>query len=509
MESIVFAIISLILVIPIVYLLPFGFTRKGKLLIVLSAFLVFIVGVIARTVLNVWQTGIVIILLITGISFLLDKRLGSNLFEKKLHNEKIEDRVIQFELEDEIEEEIRTQALHKKRNILDTTQDEIATSSEQAEITPNEMRDEQLDEHMALEEIEYQQSDTNNVVTSKSTEVSNDQSFDDILKELEFELSGTNNQTYEIEELEEIKTLPKPDEKENDEIESVTMEDIYVEPETIDLDQHVDVSELNTIDQNDTELDEGKYISHEEPELEDLQFDSLQVSNKEEQEEFVDTNHVEPEEMELDSSSDVVSSEDAEVNLPNHDQGEPEEMKREDSNDIESSEDTETTLPTTASELESNPEVQEEKESSEMDTIEINEEVSSEYDTESKQEIENNFDEATENVSAQDNLESTEQYNEGNNKTRELLFTTIVSQIKLSRNQLSSTDYEKLIVDHLHPELSDHDYYTFVSLLIDHYILTKQYEKLSSLLLQNSSRFEKYPVLLQEINFLLQEYCRI
>src|SRR5690606_16896000 len=79
--------------------------------------------------------------------------------------------------------------------------------------------------------------------------------------------------------------------------------------------------------------------------------------------------------------------------------------------------------------------------------------------------------------------------------TKGLLFNSMVSQIHLSKNQLSSTQYEKLIVDHLHPGMSDHDYYTFVSLLIDHYIETKQFDELSSLITQNMSRFDKYPVI--------------
>lgn len=77
----------------------------------------------------------------------------------------------------------------------------------------------------------------------------------------------------------------------------------------------------------------------------------------------------------------------------------------------------------------------------------------------------------------------------------------MISQIKLSRNKLSTTQYEELIMGHLHPNLSDHDYYTFVSLLIEHYIKTEQNDELLTILSQNKSRFEKYPVILQEINF--------
>lgn len=98
---------------------------------------------------------------------------------------------------------------------------------------------------------------------------------------------------------------------------------------------------------------------------------------------------------------------------------------------------------------------------------------------------------------------------DNNNVLRQQIFATMISQIKLSRNKLSNSHYEKIILDHLNPQLSDHEYYTFVSLLIEHYINTGQIEELSSLLSQNRVRFEKYPVILQEINYIKDEYCKI
>lgn len=87
------------------------------------------------------------------------------------------------------------------------------------------------------------------------------------------------------------------------------------------------------------------------------------------------------------------------------------------------------------------------------------------------------------------------------------LFHTMVSQLHLARKQMSSEEYEELIKEHLHPELPTQDYYTFASLLIEHYISHKEVDKLKVLLTSLDGKFEKYPILDMEIHYLYKQYC--
>lgn len=87
------------------------------------------------------------------------------------------------------------------------------------------------------------------------------------------------------------------------------------------------------------------------------------------------------------------------------------------------------------------------------------------------------------------------------------LFHTMVSQLHLARKHMKADEYEKYINDHLHPDLPAQDYYTFASLLIEHYISKKQLEKLQELLTDLRSKFTNYPILDMEIQFLYEQYC--
>lgn len=92
-------------------------------------------------------------------------------------------------------------------------------------------------------------------------------------------------------------------------------------------------------------------------------------------------------------------------------------------------------------------------------------------------------------------------------KTQQQMLQTMLDYINLSKPSLSKIEYEELVRAHMHSELSDHDYYTFAYLLIEHYISQEQYGKLSSLLQDLDSKFSKYPILKQQLNYLFERYC--
>lgn len=87
------------------------------------------------------------------------------------------------------------------------------------------------------------------------------------------------------------------------------------------------------------------------------------------------------------------------------------------------------------------------------------------------------------------------------------LLHTMISQLVLVRKTMESFEYEALIKEHMHPDLTALDYYSFASLLIEHYISQKEIEKLSQLIIDLKERYVEYPILEQEIQYLHEQYC--
>jgi hypothetical protein len=80
MESLKWATGSMLIVMIIVQFLPIGLTKKGKFVIVLAAFFLALVGLIAIPSFSLWKVITMLFLLIFFIAHLLNTRLGHVLF---------------------------------------------------------------------------------------------------------------------------------------------------------------------------------------------------------------------------------------------------------------------------------------------------------------------------------------------------------------------------------------------------------------------------------------------
>ncbi|MFD1736017.1 hypothetical protein ACFSCX_05515 [Bacillus salitolerans] len=76
----IFLLIALILFGLILWVLPFGFQFKGKLLLLFLVSLLTIVGYLANTIMAIWQTASILFVLVTLITFVIYQRAG-HLFE--------------------------------------------------------------------------------------------------------------------------------------------------------------------------------------------------------------------------------------------------------------------------------------------------------------------------------------------------------------------------------------------------------------------------------------------
>ena len=448
LESLVIAIISLLIILPIIYFLPIGFTHKGKLLILLCAFIVFSIGIALKTVMSVWQTGLVLILLAIGASYLIGKKYGNQLFIHDENSAEYEDQVIKFEIEDEIEEEIRKQASPQKDKALQVERDIVSPQTqavdeefvEELEPIVNQKNDEYIIENIHVENEELPD------VTHTNNQDGNHE-FEELLKEIELELNPTN----EIQK--------------TDEILEASEETIEIEPN--DLDEEKDEIQMTAPST-----------------LEEIQIASLPVNKVEhpsEESGIEGIPLIEPSENTLEEIEGDSTEEDVILSIPVENENTIQEVQ----------------LDASQNQIGEAREIEELEEIGRISLeIEQFDETKEDYPSTETMEV----------VEVEDDTQGNQ---DNNNVLRQQIFATMISQIKLSRNKVSNSRYEKIILDHLNPQLSDHEYYTFVSLLIEHYINTGQIEELSSLLSQNRVRFEKYPVILQEINFIKDEYCKI
>jgi hypothetical protein len=102
-----------------------------------------------------------------------------------------------------------------------------------------------------------------------------------------------------------------------------------------------------------------------------------------------------------------------------------------------------------------------------------------------------------------DSYNQEEEYGAGDlpkrNRIMREVMKTMIDQISLSRNLLTTDQMENMIKHYLHPSLHDQDYYTFSRILMDHYISTEQYKDLTMFIKEIEGRFKEYPYISMDI----------
>ncbi|KYD26943.1 hypothetical protein [Geobacillus sp. B4113_201601] len=73
------------------------------------------------------------------------------------------------------------------------------------------------------------------------------------------------------------------------------------------------------------------------------------------------------------------------------------------------------------------------------------------------------------------------------------------AELRLSRSQLTSEAYERCLHQCLQAPLTDRDYYVFARLLLEHYVLERRAEPLAAWLDQLERRFSPYPAIAAEL----------
>lgn len=122
-----------------------------------------------------------------------------------------------------------------------------------------------------------------------------------------------------------------------------------------------------------------------------------------------------------------------------------------------------------------------------------------------EQESIQNVEEAIEQVSeeeqgtADDEFITVEENNEEVHMLPRPFMKNLLASLYAMRPLLSDEQYEQLIHKHLHPRLHEQDYYTFANVLMEHYIASKQYEKLYHIAKQLYGQYDGYPMIQQQL----------
>ncbi|KOP83611.1 hypothetical protein AMS60_14605 [Bacillus sp. FJAT-21945] len=150
MENLLLAVISLVILVPIIYFLPLGLSSKGKILVIIISFFLANLGLLAQLSFPLWQTSLVLLVLVFLSSIVIDSRLRKIIYPlsmKKIFHSHDEMTLDLIEREVDLENE------------LPALQNAIEVSSRKTSnldkiiASPSEMRTDDYREDVLIDEI--------------------------------------------------------------------------------------------------------------------------------------------------------------------------------------------------------------------------------------------------------------------------------------------------------------------------------------------------------------------
>lgn len=463
-----FSVLSLVFLVPILYFIPAGFSKKGKLTVLIISFLLSSFGLLAYGTLDLLKTISMLFVLIILITYLLNKRMGPALFEAV-------EETVEIDHSLETNELVRTFQSHSYQ--VHSPGEKI-----EKEETINILNVSQRDEIDGIERSASLENENDVIGITKPLKSEND--------EIE-PLAFLENKNDEIEPLPTLENEPAESFQEDDDIyvrntemieeivpssveeeENPYLDDSLLldfEKDTNDIYEKTDdqivfdeegTSKENIKNEGDYMAELEKIIMESELGHEDIRDEKIQTEFFEEQK----INHTEIPDAPVWEEIELLDEEELPLNPQS---GTMEEMIPSDQNSF-GNEEEQIEENTAANEESVNVLVQEEQ-------------------TLTQEEQKEPIDEAKEKMQRQ-------------------MFQIMLSQIEIARKMIDKNKYEQLVKDYMHPGLPLSEYYTIASLLIQHYLSNKEFEKLKSLLNELEAKYVEFPIILQEIKFLQTHY---
>ena len=502
MQELILSVLSLIILVPLIYFLPLGLTNKGKAFIVGAAFLLANIGLLTQHILPTWLIWTILALLVFLVAYVMQNRMSEVLFAGMSEDSGTKDSLYDQNL-DAVDERDR---FYKR---YDSYREESVPASG----TMEDIRTASLPE---LEEEDSAASDEHPREESAEME--------------EIALKESDDQLI-IEKSEALGELPGQDLAETPEDEQL------LEPgEGRDEDAAGEPSYLGRIERlmedDDTEAEETVELTaiQEESMVEDLSTEELQeAASPAESPELEETGDLSGELFgamdEYASESEMLHEvEEEDTHLPEENEIFIQEDEAKDGGDEQQADEEiaeiadlpvdEEEWQASVSELfgETVLQVEEEQLQEQPDggdtelEILIGEEEEVLHDEPAQEAHPQQL--PTEDTNLEDGDEEEAALEEQRHALQQQMLHLLASQLELQRDRLPAHQYESLIKEHLVDDLPPQDYYTFASMLIEHYIRNKELGKLEELLWNLREKFTEFPVIMMEIQYLYEQYCK-
>lgn len=488
MQSFLWAIGSLLILVPIIYLLPLGITLRGKWLVIIISFILGLMGLLAKTIFPLWKIILMLLLLMGIVVYFIEKKLGTVLFLSETPNPKDEKEI------DSYEEEIEDWEISEKPGEKFSTKEEL-------EVLPENDLEISKDDSYIKPIIEP----ASPVVASTSLEKENEQLVD---WDEDISFIQDRNQLFEVKDdvIEEIDLTPQ------EETYMADFEELMNQP----LDMAINDSEPEG-DQTDTDVESISEYFNSLVEEDDLDKENLAETDLDKvfielKEEIFETEVAENEsENKLEEH---LAEEVFDLNSlaePNFKKSDVEDLATQQGSGSEISmevNDEELFLEELLEGMPTTPALIDEVDESEEVVIHpvVNNEETLFVDFESETEEETIEETGEIGITVPEEQEDTNKIIEQPIIHKELLHT-MVSQLELLSKKVVPEEYEALIKEHIHEKLPVHDYYTFASLLISHYIRMKKFDELEKLVSSLSNKVKGYVILEQELEYIYNHYC--
>ena len=448
MTELIFALLSIVILAPVLFFLRWDFTTKGKLLILGFSFTIALIGLASKAVLALWQSYLILLLLVMLTFILGYKKLESVTFIEEVEgNSTDSEKGRQNDLTKNPVDQTAKVTIEKEKNETDAL---LLT-------TDLDENDEEIP--IPLESLEHEGLSDGTIDRKDASEsfVESMESENDVSRFIAEFSTEDRAETDEVIEAEE------PDQDHSEVIQPVTIAD-----EPLESPSHHYMAELEQMILEDGEASAASELPAEHPVQESTAGPELL--------DLGDSYSFDMEELLNHSTESAPLLSMKEVAAGNERaQAEVEDLLAEQKMLVE--------------------------------TIEPDTELEQAHDTQPEQEREAQLEQAHDiDLELEDDTELEQELQQ--ETLQKQLFITMISQIQLAQKFMDPNQYEQMIIEYLHPKLPISEYYTFATLLIQHYISNRQFEKLNPLLDQLEEKVAEYPILLQEIQFFKSLYSK-
>jgi hypothetical protein len=96
-----FAFISIFLLLPLLWFMKLGISKKGKVIIISSSFFISLLALLTQITYPIWQSILICLLLIAITTYFLNKRFANIIFEMNVHHYELDKVSLHFDFEEE------------------------------------------------------------------------------------------------------------------------------------------------------------------------------------------------------------------------------------------------------------------------------------------------------------------------------------------------------------------------------------------------------------------------